>query len=141
MTSASGSGQPTPGGDQVQTTVTIATQPPAHPHTTADRILATPRMRTMLAELVEARGPLHVLVEWPLSARCIPADDHRTGSRDVIIGHVASCPIFIDLYYLAWFFDNGVLLLDIDPEHSAVADGTLRLLLNPVDGRPLANNA
>ena len=115
--------------------------PPVRRRTTADRIVATPRMRARLTELVDEEGPHRVLVEWPMTARCVPAASHSASSLDVIIGHVASCPIFVDLQLLTWFFKDRVLEVDIDIEHGAVVDGTLSLLLNPAEARPLASNA
>jgi uncharacterized protein (DUF779 family) len=96
-------------------------------HTTAVRVLATPRMRSILATLVEGSGPHEIVVLWPLAAECVPAARHDIGPRDVIIGHVSTCPIFVDLLDLKPLFDTDVLVLDVDSD-SAAAAGTPHLL-------------
>jgi hypothetical protein len=57
------------------------------------------------------RGRLQaVVVSWPAGATYLPADCYRPGPFDVIVGHVAGCPVYVDVRRLELFTDWSVLL-------------------------------
>jgi len=43
------------------------------------------------------------MLTWPGGANYLPAAMHRAGPYDVVVGHVARCPIYVDLRQLKLF--------------------------------------
>lgn len=77
------------------------------------RLAVTGRARRAIAVVRSDDGPQHVVLDWPSAASVLPAGEHRVRSCEVIVGHLAECPIFVDLRQLV--HEDGLRLLDIDP--------------------------
>jgi uncharacterized protein (DUF779 family) len=99
------------------------------------RLLVTVRARRALRDLVAASGPQHVIVCWPAGATTLPATMHLVGPHEAVVGHVAGCPIYVDLRQVC-LFRNRQALLDV-PEparHNCrprLRLRTVRLMANP----------
>ena len=64
------------------------------------RLVVTERARDALARLCHDRGRQALLLRWPGGAATLPLTLYSPGRFDVIIGHVASCPIYADVRQL-----------------------------------------
>ena len=76
------------------------------------RLRTTGRARHALRDLVAANGPQHIIVSWPAGATTVPTAVHAISPYEAIIGHVASCPIYVDVRQLN-LFRNLKALLDV----------------------------
>ena len=100
----------------------------------ADRLRVTVRARRALADLLRTAGPHHLVVTWPAGVALLPAELHRPSGHAAIVGHLARCPIYVDLRQVA-----------IWPQRQAVLDVTSArvrpgrrpcFVLHDVDRRP-----
>jgi hypothetical protein len=55
-----------------------------------------------------------VLLSWPAGATYLPREYYQPGAFDVVVGHVAGCPIYADMRRLELFAERRVL---VDAEH------------------------
>ena len=78
-----------------------------------DRLRVTARARRALAELLCTTGPHHLVLTWPAGVAVLPAEVHHPSGHEAIVGHLARCPIFVDLRQVATW-----------PERQAVLDVT-----------------
>jgi hypothetical protein len=76
------------------------------------RLHVTVRARRALRDLVAESGPQHVIVAWPAGATTLPAAMHTVSPHEAIVGHVAGCPIFVDVRQVS-LFRNRRGLLDV----------------------------
>ena len=66
-----------------------------------DRLRITARARRALAEHFRAAGPHHLVLTWPAGVALLPAELHRPNGHEAIVGHLARCPIYVDLRQVA----------------------------------------
>ena len=83
-----------------------------------DRLLITARTRKALHRLCAKAGRQHLLLTWPGGANYLPAAIHHAGPYDVVVGHVARCPIYADLRQLDLFRTRYMLIDLIDHSHA-----------------------
>lgn len=76
----------------------------------AGRLLVTDRARSVIRNLYLANGPQCLVLCWPSGVAHLPCSLYESGPYDVILGHVARCPIHADLRQLALFRDRRVVL-------------------------------
>lgn len=81
------------------------------------RLHITVRARRAVADLARATGHQHLVLSWPAGAALLPAALHRPSEHEAIVGHIAQCPIYLDLRQFA-----------IWPDRQAVLDVTSRRL-------------
>ena len=73
------------------------------------RLHVTDRARDALARLGHDHGPQALLLCWPGGAVALPPALYVPGRFDVIIGHVARCPIYVDVRQLGCTTGSAVL--------------------------------
>jgi hypothetical protein len=78
-----------------------------------DRLLITARARKALRRLCAEAGRQHLVLTWPGGANYLPAAMHHAGPYDVVVGHVARCPIYADLRQLD-LFRTRYMLIDVN---------------------------
>ncbi|HEY7045834.1 MAG TPA: hypothetical protein VH373_01340 [Jatrophihabitantaceae bacterium] len=78
------------------------------------RLAITDRARNALARLCRDHGRQALLLSWPGGAATLPLTLYAPGQFDVIIGHVACCPIYADVRQLGGSVTSSAVL-DIDP--------------------------
>jgi uncharacterized protein (DUF779 family) len=93
------------------------------------RITVTLRARKYLRDLHEELGEQVLLLSWPGGATCLPADVYDPGPYNVIVGHIARCPVYTDLRQLAIYDDRSLVL---DASGSALPAGNAVLCTVPV---------
>jgi hypothetical protein len=81
------------------------------------RLLISARVRKAIRRFCAGAGPQHVVVTWPGGANYVPAWMHNAGPYDVVVGHVARCPIYADLRQLE-LFRTDCMLIDVDYERA-----------------------
>jgi uncharacterized protein (DUF779 family) len=64
----------------------------------------------MLAAVRRRDGLQAVVLAWPAGATYLPADRFVPGRYDVIISHIAGCPVYLDARRAALFRDHRVVL-------------------------------
>jgi uncharacterized protein (DUF779 family) len=64
----------------------------------------------MLAEVCRRDGAQVVLLAWPAGATYLPRDHYVPDEFDVVLGHIAGCPIFADTRRLALFPSHDIML-------------------------------
>lgn len=85
-------------------------QSPSTHRKLGDRLRVTTRARAVVRRFVAEQGRQHIILSWPAGATTIPAELHIPGGHDVVIGHVARCPIYADVRQLALHRDRRLLL-------------------------------
>lgn len=75
-----------------------------------NKLLVTVRARVGLRRLVAQAGAQHLVVSWPAGVTAVPAAGRVPGPYEVIVGHVAGCPMYADLRQLALFRRRRVLI-------------------------------
>jgi len=80
-----------------------------------DRLQVTVRARRALADLLGTAGPHHLVVTWPAGVALLPAEFHRPGGHEAIVGHLARCPIYVDLRQVALWPERQAVL-DVSSE-------------------------
>ncbi|HEV7206613.1 MAG TPA: hypothetical protein VGN18_18550 [Jatrophihabitans sp.] len=74
------------------------------------RLQVTERARSVIRNLYRMNGPQCLVLCWPSGVAHLPSALHEGGPFDVIIGHVAGCPIYADLRQLALFRERRITL-------------------------------
>jgi uncharacterized protein (DUF779 family) len=74
------------------------------------RLVVTDAARDAISWLCRDSGRQALLLSWPGGAVCLPAALYTPTAFDVIIGHIARCPIFIDLRQLRFSAGARVIL-------------------------------
>jgi hypothetical protein len=72
--------------------------------------LITARARSAIRRFCADAGRQHLVVTWPGGANYLPATMHHAGPYDVVVGHVARCPIYADLRQLKLFRARCMLI-------------------------------
>ncbi len=89
--------------------------PADRPTTTApDRVVVTGRARRAIARTCREVGRQAVYLTWPAGATFLPAAAWRPGEFDVIVGHIARCPIYADVRQLALFAQRRAVIDVLD---------------------------
>lgn len=78
------------------------------------RVAFTPAARRALTTVSRRDGQQAILLAWPAGATYLRRADYLPHTFDVILGHVAGCPIYVDTRRLA-LFRNQRVVLDADP--------------------------
>jgi hypothetical protein len=92
----------------------------------AARLGVSERARSALIRMCRAHGLQVLLISWPAGATLLPAALFTPGPFDVIIGHVAGCPMHADLRQLGLYRDRHAVL--DAPRWTLRARPVLRLL-------------
>ena len=74
------------------------------------RIVVTDRARDAIRSLCCAGGPQALVVAWPAGVAYLPAAMFSRSQFDVILGHVARCPLYADVRQLGAFADRRAVL-------------------------------
>jgi hypothetical protein len=74
------------------------------------RLVVTVRTRDAMRWVCHTGGPQALVVTWPAGATYLPAAMFSRGEFDVIIGHVARCPLYDDVRQLGLFVDRHAVL-------------------------------
>ncbi len=83
-----------------------------------DRLLITARAQKAMRRFCADAERQHLVLTWPGGANYLPAAMHHAGPYDVVVGHLARCPIYADLRQLE-LFRAGYMLIDlIDHSHA-----------------------
>lgn len=88
---------------------------PSHPVPTAPAVLVgfTPAARATIAAACRREGSQTVVVSWPAGAAYLPTTCYTPAHGDVLLGHVAGCPIYADTHRLQ-LYPAQQMLLDAD---------------------------
>jgi hypothetical protein len=81
------------------------------------RLQISARVRKAMRRFCASAGPQHVVLTWPGGANYLPATMHHAGPYDVVVGHVARCPIYADLRQLE-LFRGHCMFIDVDDAHN-----------------------
>jgi hypothetical protein len=87
-------------------------------------LVVTEAARDAIRRLCRETGRQALLLSWPGGAVCLPSSLYAPSAFDVIIGHVARCPIFVDLRRLG--FPAGARVV-LDATHGWPRRPLLRL--------------
>ena len=68
--------------------------------TRGGRLVVTGAARDAIGRLCRDDGRQAVLLCWPGGAVCLPLSLYTPAAFDVIIGHIARCPIYVDVRQL-----------------------------------------
>lgn len=74
------------------------------------RLRVTRHARRAVAEVRRSRGPVAIRLSWPSGVAYLPTRHHSASPYDVIIGHVAGCPVYADVRQLTLFRDRRAVL-------------------------------
>ena len=74
------------------------------------RLVVRPRARRVVVQTRKSAGPQALVLSWPGGATCLPANAFEPSDYDVIIGHVAGCPIHVDVRQLDYYRDRTAVL-------------------------------
>ena len=80
-----------------------------------NRLQVTVQARRAIADLSRTQGRQHVVVTWPAGAALLPEHVHEPAPHEAIVGHLAQCPIYVDLRQVA-VWPNRWMVLDVTPE-------------------------
>lgn len=105
--------------------------PESHANPATARLMVTPRARRALARICGIKGRQALVLSWPGGATCLPAATYEPGAFDVIIGHVAGCPIHSDVRQLDYYRDRSAV---IDTSRTGRRASGVFLLRPPVAG-------
>lgn len=95
------------------------------------RLMVTVRARRAVAWIRRRNGPQALLLSWPGGATCLPVTVFEPDAYDVIIGHVAGCPIHADVRQLSYYRDRTAVLDTASPAPSAASVLLLRRRADP----------
>ena len=74
------------------------------------RLVVTDRARDAIGCLCRAGGPQALVVGWPGDVTCLPVARFSPSEFDVILGHIAGCPVYADVRQLGSFADRHAVL-------------------------------
>jgi uncharacterized protein (DUF779 family) len=74
------------------------------------RIVVTDRARDAIRSVCREGGPQALVVAWPAGVAYMPATMFSGSEFDVILGHVARCPVYADVRQLGAFADRHAVL-------------------------------
>jgi hypothetical protein len=74
------------------------------------RIVVSDQARDAIRSLCSAGGPQALVVAWPAGVAYLPAAMFSRSEFDVILGHVARCPVYADVRQLGAFADRHAVL-------------------------------
>jgi len=74
------------------------------------RLVVTDRARNAIRCLCRASGPQALVVAWPTGVTYLPVGIFSPSEFDVIIGHIACCPVYADVRQLGFFADRQAVL-------------------------------
>jgi hypothetical protein len=74
------------------------------------RLVVTVRARDAMRWVCHAGGPQALVVTWPAGVAYLPVAMFARGEFEVIIGHVARCPLYADVRQLGFFADRQAVL-------------------------------
>lgn len=74
------------------------------------RIVVSDRARDAIRCLCRADGPQALVVAWPGGVAYLPAAMFSRSEFDVILGHIARCPVYADVRQLGAFADRHAVL-------------------------------
>jgi hypothetical protein len=109
------------------------------PGVPAARLVVNGRARRALTRICQAHGPQVLLISWPAGATVLPAALFTPGPFDVIIGHVAGCPMHADMRQL-YFYRGRHAVLDA-PRWPSRSHPVLRLNQSATQALPVATAA
>jgi len=73
-------------------------------------LVVTDRARDAIRYLCRAGGPQALVVAWPAGVAYVPVAMFSPSEYDVIIGHIACCPVYADVRQLGFFADRHAVL-------------------------------
>ena len=79
------------------------------------RLVATPRALRTLASVCADDGPQVVWLSWPGGATVLPGATFEPAEFDVIVAHLAGCPVYADVRQLDLHRDRRAVLDLADP--------------------------
>jgi uncharacterized protein (DUF779 family) len=94
------------------------------------RLVVTDLARKVMARQCREQGRQAVVLCWPGGATCLPLALHVPGAYDVVLGHIARCPIYVDVRQVGWSAAKQAVL-DVAEAPRASRRPVLRL--RPVD--------
>ena len=74
------------------------------------RIVVTDRARDAIGSLCRAGGVQALVVAWPAGVAYLPVAMFSRSEFDVILGHIARCPVYADVRQLGFFADRHAVL-------------------------------
>ncbi len=74
------------------------------------RIVVTDQARDAIRCLCRAVGPQALVVAWPAGVAYLPVAMYSRSQFDVILSHVARCPVYADVRQLGAFADRRAVL-------------------------------
>lgn len=74
------------------------------------RLVVTGRARRAMGEVCRSHGRQVVVLAWPGGATYLPVASYRPSKYDVVVGHIAGCPVYADMRRLGWSSRNRVVL-------------------------------
>jgi hypothetical protein len=72
--------------------------------------MVTDAARDAIRRVCRQTGRQAVLLSWPGGAACLPSSLYTPAAFDVIIGHIARCPIYVDVRQLRFSAGARVVL-------------------------------
>jgi hypothetical protein len=91
--------------------------------------------RTAIVTASRAGKQQAVLLSWPAGAAYLPSEYYRPGEFDVVVGHIARCPVYVDVRRLA-LFRNQRLVVDAAPPTATRPHPPLRARAVPTSSGP-----
>ena len=107
-------------------THTPITPSPQPSTSTAVLVSFTPAAQATITAAYHREGPQTVIVSWPAGAAYLPSTCYTPTHGDVLLGHVAGCPIYADTQRLQPYPADRILL-DADPSDQYRLNPPLRL--------------
>lgn len=95
---------------------------------TSRRVDFTPCARDAIAQIRDRDGVQAIVLSWPVGATYLPYRYYLPGKFDVVLTHVAGCPVFADVRRLSLFSIRRVL---VDAELAASPHVRPRLRVRP----------
>src|SRR6266516_6350964 len=74
------------------------------------RLVVTDRARDAIRCLCRAGGLQALVVAWPAGVTCLPVAVFSPSEFDVILAHIAGCPVYADVRQLGLFADGPAVL-------------------------------
>ena len=74
------------------------------------RLVVTDRARRAMGQVCRGQGQQVVVLAWPGGATYLPRAAYRPTKYDVVVGHIAGCPVYADMRRLSWSSKTRVVL-------------------------------